>query len=172
MSSDPENDKPLNFRQRSVFYFNLALKKYRNNEIQSSRGYLDHIICHQHSIMDQALALERLDWTFGLDVCCLSLELSIKLHDQNSLGVMEFYYVNHMKSLNLLNEKQVMKIEALILLYKLVLYGEVDNVSFGHLMELWKIELNGDEHVQIRSLNNVGCLLGNSITSLVIHRSD
>jgi hypothetical protein len=158
LSSQPttDQDMPLNFRQRSVFYYNLALSKYHENEIQASRLDLDQIIRHQEPVMEQALALERLDWAFGLDVCCLSLELSIKLKDQNALDAMELYYLTHMKSLKLLNENQVIKIEAIMALYKLALGRDVGHVSFGHLMELWRLAKLND----IRNLNNVGCLLG------------
>jgi hypothetical protein len=157
-------DMPLNFRQRSVFYYNLALSKYHEDELQASRLDLDQIICHRDPVMEQALVLERLDWTLGLDVCCLSLELSIKLKDQNALDAMELYYLTHMKSLKLLNEREVIKIEAIMALYKLALNRDVGHVSFGHLMELWRLEsqLDADDaaQAQIRNLNNVGCLLG------------
>jgi hypothetical protein len=158
-------DIPMTFRQRSIFYYNLALSKYRQNEIQASRLDLEHIICHRHPIMKQALALEKLELVLGLDICCLSLELSLQLHDQNALDAMEFYYLTHLKSLKLLSEKEVIKIEAIMSLYKLALGRDVGHVSFGHLMELWKFEsfrvdVNDAARLQIKNLNNVGCLLG------------
>ena len=161
-------DIPLNFRQRSVFSYNQALVKYSKDEAHDSRLNLNRIVNHSQSVRDQALALERLDWDFGLQVCCLSLEVSIILNDDNALEVLDFYYLNHLKTLKLLNEKDLVKIEAIWLMYKLVINGESGMIKFGHLMELWKIgnsESNPNDpklvRIQIRSLNNIGCLLGN-----------
>lgn len=167
ITMDAAPDNPLNFRQRSIFFYNSALSKYYNEEFQASRLDLNRIICHRHSIMEQALALERLDWAFGFEICCLSLELSIKLKDQNAFDVMEFYYLTHLKLLNLLCTQDVLKIEAILSLYKLALGVDPGNISFGHFMELWKLESSLKEpdvvRFQIRNLNNVGCLLGTLI---------